>query len=71
LLAALQRGDFLAGRILKIHRKEQGSDHQAGHAGGNILADLEPCSEASSLTFWLLASISAVMAVQSEYRSCG
>jgi hypothetical protein len=41
LLPTLERGDFLAGRVLKVHRKKEGPDHQAGHAGGNILADLE------------------------------
>jgi hypothetical protein len=41
LLAALQRSDFLAGRVLEIQGKEQGPDHQAGHASGDILTDLE------------------------------
>ena len=41
LLTTLECIDFLAGRVLKIHCKEQGPDHQSGHAGGNILTDLE------------------------------
>jgi hypothetical protein len=38
LLAALERGDFLAGRVLKIHCKQERPDHQARR---NILTDLE------------------------------
>jgi hypothetical protein len=38
LLAALERGDFLAGRVLKIHCKRERPDHQARR---NILTDLE------------------------------
>jgi hypothetical protein len=41
LLTTLERSDFLAGRVLKIHCKEERPDHQAGHAGCNILADLQ------------------------------
>jgi hypothetical protein len=41
LLATLQRRDLLAGRVLKIHCKEERPDHQARDAGGDILADLE------------------------------
>jgi hypothetical protein len=41
LLAALERGDLLAGGVLKIHGEQQGPDHETGHPGGNILTDLE------------------------------
>ena len=39
--------------------------HRRPHSGPT----LRPCSDASSVTFWLF--ISAAMAAQSEYRSCG
>jgi hypothetical protein len=71
LLAALQRSDFLAGPVLEIHGKKQRPDHQASHAGGYILTDLEALLGRELTDFWLLASISAVIAVQSAYLSCG
>lgn len=64
LLAALQRSDFLAGRVLEIHGKKR-------RPGGYILTDLEALLGRELTDFWLLASISAVIAVQSAYLSCG
>jgi hypothetical protein len=71
LLAALERGDFLAGRALKIHCKQEGPDHQARHARRNILTDLEALLGSKLPDFLVVGSTSATMAAQSEYRSCG